>query len=130
MLWLTSHMHMPLRLLPVIGLGRVVVTCVNFVMQFLSSKAVDAPVAEASVNGNVPPVVSKPPSRRKVGLFSGSAALLGLVAAVLLLLPTLPNTYELSCIHPADGPHEMLGYVQTTTDVTTIMNKNNTLDKK
>ena len=128
--WLTIHMTMPLMLLAAIGLEPVVVTCVNFVRQFLSSKAVDAPVAEASVNGNVPPVVSKPPSRRKVGLFSGSAALLGLVAAVLLLLPTLHNTYELSYIHPADGPHEMLVYVQTTTDVNIVMNKINQLDQK
>src|SRR5437763_9020248 len=128
--WLTIHMTMPLMLLAAIGLEPVVVTCVNFVRQFLSSKAVDAPVAEASVNGNVPPVVSKPPSDRKVGLFWVCAALLGLVAAVLLLLPTLHNTYELSYIHPADGPHEMLVYVQTTTDVNIVMNKINELDQK
>jgi len=48
----------------------------------------------------------------------------------LLLLPTLHNTYELSYIHPADGPHEMLVYVQTTTDVNIVMNKINQLDQK
>ncbi|MGZ3625890.1 MAG: hypothetical protein ACXWPG_21785, partial [Ktedonobacteraceae bacterium] len=50
--------------------------------------------------------------------------------AVLLLLPTLHNMYEVTYVHPADGPHEMMVYVQTTTDVNTVMSKVDALDQK
>lgn len=129
--WLTIHMTMPLMLLAAIGVEPVVVTSVKFVGQLFTRKAaIGAPVVSASENGNVPPVASRPPSRRKVGVFAGSAALFGVVAAVLLLLPTMHNMYEVAYIHPADGPHEMLVYVQTTTDVNIVMNKINALDQK
>jgi hypothetical protein len=38
--------------------------------------------------------------------------------------------YELSQVHPADGPHEMLVYVQTTTDVNIVMAKVDALDRQ
>ena len=50
--------------------------------------------------------------------------------AVLLLLPTVHNMYEVSYIHAADGPHEMMVYVQTTTDVNIVMAKVDALDQK
>src|SRR5713226_7694510 len=102
--WLTIHMTMPLMLLAGIGLEPFVVTSVNFVKGFFT--------------------------RRGVGVAGGSAAILGVVVAVLLLFPTVHNMYELTYVHPADGPHEMLVYVQTTTDVNIVMAKVDALDQK
>ncbi len=50
--------------------------------------------------------------------------------AVLLLLPTLHNMYEVSYVDPANGPHEMMIYVQTTPDVNTVMAQINAVDQK
>ncbi len=61
---------------------------------------------------------------------SAGAALVGAVMAVLLLLPTLQNMREVSYVHAADGPHEMMVYVQTTTDVNIVMQKIDALDQK
>ena len=38
--------------------------------------------------------------------------------------------YEVAYVHAADGPHEMMVYVQTTTDVNTVMAKIDALDQK
>jgi hypothetical protein len=38
--------------------------------------------------------------------------------------------YEVSYVHAADGPHEMMVYVQTTPDVNTVMDHVNALDQK
>jgi hypothetical protein len=61
---------------------------------------------------------------------AGSTAIVSFIFAVLLLMPTLHNMYEVSYIHAADGPHEMMVYVQTTPDVNTIMAKVDALDQK
>lgn len=70
------------------------------------------------------------PARRPVGRVAGGFGLASLVFAVLLLLPTLHNMFEVAYVHPADGPHEMMVYVQTTTDVNIVMAKIDALDKK
>ena len=54
----------------------------------------------------------------------------GVVMAVVLLLPTLHNMYEVSYVHAADGPHEMMVYVQTTSDVNTVTAIVYALDQK
>jgi hypothetical protein len=48
---------------------------------------------------------------------------LGLVAAVLLLIPMTWGMLVLSHQDAANGPHEMMVYVQTTPDVDLVMNK-------
>ena len=71
-----------------------------------------------------------PKARPKIGIFATSISFLGVIMAVLLLLPTVHNMYEVAYVHPADGPHEMMVYVQTTTDVNTVMSKVDALDQK
>ena len=63
-------------------------------------------------------------SWRAVGTIA-SAAL-----AVALFIPMAHSMVELSYIHPADGPLEMMVYVQTTPDVTAVMAKINAADQK
>ena len=61
---------------------------------------------------------------RSVGAIA-SAAL-----ALALFIPMARSMVELAYIHPADGPHEMMVYVQTTNDVTAAMAKVEAADKK
>ncbi len=82
-------------------------------------------------NGSTPlPQAWAPNPRKRVSIPVGAMAMLGFVCAILLLLPTLHNMYEVSYVHAADGPHEMMVYVQTTTDVNIIMSKIDQLDQQ
>jgi len=148
--WLMIHMTMPMMLLAAIALQPIVVTVVNFVKErYALSKGT---VKEESVNaestyskesasiegnnngvGNSETPVSPtwvPRPRKQVSLPVGVLAMLGFVCAILLLLPTVHNMYEVSYIHAADGPHEMMVYVQTTTDVNIVMAKIDQVDQK
>lgn len=148
--WLMIHMTMPMLLLAAVGLEPAVVTCIDMVKGWLSKSApAKRIVAVASVEnedeGEEHPVIVpldaegdegklvptfRPQPHRRVGLLNGAAAAIGLVLAILLLLPTIHNMYEVSYVHAADGPHEMMVYVQTTTDVNTVMAKVDALDQK
>ncbi len=60
------------------------------------------------------------PARRVV---AGGLAWVGSLCALLLLIPTLQNMYQVSYVHAADSQHEMMVYVQTTVYVNTVMDK-------
>ncbi len=128
--WLTIHITMPMMLLAALGVEPIVRTSVHFVKQFFTRKPASSvqPVGQFANSGLLQP--GAPPARKKIGVFAGTSALLGLVFAVLLLLPTLHNMYEVSYVDAANGPHEMLVYVQTTPDVNTVMAKVDALDQK
>jgi uncharacterized protein (TIGR03663 family) len=126
--WLMIHLTMPLMLLGAIGLEPVVVTCINLAKNLFARFA--SLKTQVSSNGENIPVQGYPQARKKVGVFAGSVSILGVIMAVLLLLPTLHNMYEVSYVHAADGPHEMMVYVQTTTDVNVIMSRVDALDQK
>ena len=123
--WLVIHITMPMILLAAIGLEPALVTLLQFARQQLAA----AQTRHADVAPDQAPASALPAQRHISGL-AGSGALLTIVLAVLLLLPTLQNMYQLSYIHQADAPHEMLIYVQTTTDVNTVMAKIDALDQK
>ncbi|HEU5229082.1 MAG TPA: flippase activity-associated protein Agl23 [Ktedonobacteraceae bacterium] len=115
--WLMIHMTMPMMLLAAVGLEPAVVTLWQLAKGWLGRAAVS--------RGEVVPAWQ--PAR--VGLPAASLAGLTLVLAVLLLLPTLENMYQVTYVHAADGPHEMMVYVQTTTDVNIVMAKVDALDQ-
>lgn len=126
--WLMIHITLPMLLLAAVGLEPAVVTCINFVKNlFAHSVPSKEPESSSENNGyqNAFPQV-----RKKVGVFAASISFIGMIMAALLLLPTLHNMYEVAYVHPADGPHEMMVYVQTTTDVNTVMSKVDALDQK
>jgi hypothetical protein len=115
-------------ILAAIGLEPAVVTCINFVKNlFAHSTSPKADVIPNEGNGHVQ---GYPEARPKIGIFATSISFFGVIMAVLLLLPTVHNMYEVAYVHPADGPHEMMVYVQTTTDVNTVMSKVDALDQK
>ncbi len=149
--WLMIHMTMPMMLLAAIALQPIIVTAVNFVKERYIARAKgtvkaaaastehansEEPAAEESVdneseNGAIPlSPVWTPQPKKQISVPVGALAMLGFVCAILLLLPTLHNMYEVSYVHAADGPHEMMVYVQTTTDVNTVMSKIDQLDQK
>ena len=68
--------------------------------------------------------------RPRVGAGQFALGVFGVVMALLLLLPTLHNMYEVAYVEPADGPHEMMVYVQTTTDIDKLMAQVDAVDKK
>jgi uncharacterized protein (TIGR03663 family) len=121
--WLMILITMPMMLLAAIGLEPAVTRVVQLVKERLQQRKM------ANLNENETPVL-RPGSLPKIGLRSASGALLTCVVAVLLLTLTLQNMYQVTYVHYADGPHEMMIYVQTTTDVDTIMAKVNELDQK
>ncbi len=128
--WLMIHMTMPLMILAAIGIEPAVVTLYNWVKQTLQERKTQpkTQVAVAALDNAVPylPV----PRPKKVGVIAGVTAGISFVLALLLLLPTVHNMYEVSYVHAADGPHEMMVYVQTTPDVNKVMAKVDALDQK
>ncbi len=121
--WLMIHITLPMLLLAAVGLEPVVVGFTNVVKAWFARSHVMKDNTSAS--SLVPPTTRSP-----VSVLSGSSAALGFVSAILLLLPTVHNMYEVSYVHAADGPHEMMVYVQTTTDVNAVMAKVDELDQK
>jgi predicted membrane-bound mannosyltransferase len=122
--WLSIHITMPMLLLAAIGLEPAAVTCFNLVKNAFARRSREGLPARAE-DVNMP---ARTPQLRPRLL--GFTAIVGVVMAVLLLLPTVHNMYEVTYVHPADGPHEMLVYVQTTTDVNVVMAKIDALDQK
>jgi uncharacterized protein (TIGR03663 family) len=126
--WLMIHITMPMLILAAIGLEPAVVTCINFVKNLLGHYSSSKEAVALNTNNEY--AQQFPQARPKIGIFATSISFLGVIMAVLLLLPTVHNMYEVAYVHPADGPHEMMVYVQTTADVNTVMSKVDALDQK
>src|SRR5450755_4998793 len=110
--WLMIHMTMPMLLLAAIGLEPAVVTCITMVKGWLGKSApAERIVPVAPVQDEEHPVIVpldaegdegkliptfRPQPRRRVGLLNGATAVIGIVLAILLLLPTIHNMYEVS----------------------------------
>ena len=120
--WLMIHMTMPMMLLAALGLEPAITGVIHTVSSLVQSHLV-APV------GNEMFVGSAGLSRKKY-LPASIVSVATLFLAVLLLVPTLQNMYQVNYVHAADAPHEMMIYVQTTTDITIVMQKIESLDKE
>jgi len=125
--WLMIFMTMPMLLLAAIGLEPGVVALVNLIKGWQAARSPSQ--SEASIQGGDGTMLPSLP-RPRVGRVAGGVAIFSAVLALLLLAPTLHNMYEVSYVHAADGPHEMMVYVQTTTDVNIVMDKINAVDQK
>lgn len=123
--WLVIHMTMPMMLLAAIGLE----PAVRLVFKLIKERAIPvATQAGVSVSASTDLATSLHATRRdKIAIGS---AIFGVVMAVLLLMPTLQNMYQLNYVHYADAPHEMMIYVQTTSDIDIVMSKVDQLDQQ
>src|SRR5581483_6157346 len=120
--WLMIHMTMPMMMLAAIGLEPIVLTLWQMIKDWSARFIV--PSGERVL---ATPALQR--SSRNV-IFVRGSAIFGAVMAKLLLLPTLHNMYEVTYVHAADAPHEMMIYVQTTTDVNIVMAKIDALDQR
>ncbi len=113
--WLMIHIAMPMMLLAALGLEPLLTRVVNLVKNWqLVTKSSQYRVQ----------------SGKKPSIQSTSGAIFGALIAIVLLGLTLQNMFQVSYVHYADGPHEMMIYVQTTTDVNVVMSKIDTLDQR
>ncbi len=110
--WLTLHIVLPLLLLAAIALDWALAR----VVQMLDEVAQNRYQGRSSFAGQV--------------LGRAAWPLFALTVAFLLLIPMLHSMLFVTYVDPGDAPHEMLSYVQTTTDVTYVMSKINALDQK
>lgn len=119
--WLTIHILLPLMLLAATMLSWVARTCAALVLERVrgarGAQATGMPVMLPE-GGDELPV-----SQRRAAGWRGKAGIAGAVVAVLLLIPMVHSMLVLTHQDAADGPLEMLIYVQTTNDVDRVMNK-------
>lgn len=120
--WLTIHMTMPMMILAAIGLEPAARRLVD------AAKWAMSKFAERRENAAGPGLVSSPPVRPGMPALIGSG--LTIVLALMLLVPTLQNMYQVTYVHSADAGHEMMIYVQTSDDVKIVMSKIDSLDQK
>ncbi len=113
--WLMIHITMPMMLLAALGLEPVVRRLVVWGGAMLRQRKEAVASARPAIRAG---------RRVPVG------ALASLVVAICLLIVTLQNMFQVNYVHYADAPHEMMIYVQTTTDVNIVMSKINTLDQE
>ncbi len=111
--WLSIHILLPLMLLAAIMVARSVEGCVALARHWWQSR-----LDGGFLTGW---------SRREI--WRPAASILGTAFAVLLLIPMVYGMVILSHQDAADGPHEMMIYVQTTEDVDTVMNYINHADQ-
>ncbi len=106
--WLSIHILLPMMLLSGIVIAAALRTCVEL-------------ARHVAANGRLPR------SRAGVRYVAGA---LGVVTAAVLLIPMIHSMLTLAYTNPANGPYEMMVYVQTTPDVDTVMAKIDALDTK
>ncbi|GCF08266.1 flippase activity-associated protein Agl23 [Dictyobacter arantiisoli] len=149
--WLMIHMTMPMMILAAIALESVIQTVwqaikarrghVALAVEPLatSDAEVASPVEDEAPEAEnetpevahtqdiqpVPVTISQPRRRRSYEL---GASIATIALALLLLIPTLQNMFQVTFVHYADAPHEMMIYVQTATDINTVMDKVAALD--
>jgi predicted membrane-bound mannosyltransferase len=119
--WLMIHLTMPMMVLAALGLEPAVTLLWNVVKARVAQ-------AKTSVNQAGDSLVPVPQLQASRSHLAG--AITTVFLAGLLLLPTLQNMFQVTFVHYADAPHEMMIYVQTSTDINIVMSKIETLDKK
>jgi len=113
--WLTIHLTMPMMLLAALGLDPVALRVVNWVkMRRNPSRSAVYRVQSGKIRD----------------VWANGGAIFGVFIAIVLIILTLQNMFQITYVHYADAPHEMMIYVQTTTDVNIVMNKIEALDQR
>jgi uncharacterized protein (TIGR03663 family) len=114
--WLVIHLVLPILLLAAIGLDPLLQGII------FEWKELKVSLEQGRQRSNVVHTVRTVPSRRVI--------LCGSLSALFLLALTLQNMFQVTYVHYADAPHEMMIYVQTSLDINTVMDKIQRLDQK
>ncbi|HEY7983671.1 MAG TPA: flippase activity-associated protein Agl23 [Ktedonobacterales bacterium] len=120
--WLVLHILLPLLLLAAVALAALVGAAVAEWGRLAGDRVARARAWAADARREPGTLVAGGWRRAAPGLRVAGLAL-GLLAAVLLLIPMTWGMLTLSHADAANGPHEMMVYVQTTPDVDLVMNK-------
>jgi len=126
--WLMIHMTMPLMLLAAIGLQPIVLKLFEVVKGWRTA-LLARQTKVSSDSSSLPTFTPRLQPSVGGGIVIGSS-IFGAIVAVFTLVLTLQNMFQVVYVHPADAPHEMMIYVQTTPDVNTVMAKVDQLDRK
>jgi predicted membrane-bound mannosyltransferase len=110
--WLSLHILLPLLLLAAIALEWALVKALEMLDEIAQNRFAGRPAFTGQVLGRA------------------ARPLFTLAVAFLLLIPMLHSMLFVTYVDPGDAPHEMLSYVQTTTDVTDVMAKIDALDQQ
>ncbi|HEU5440551.1 MAG TPA: flippase activity-associated protein Agl23 [Ktedonobacterales bacterium] len=130
--WLSIHILLPLMLLAAVALERVLAGCRRIVaflagggsFRELMLRPADSEAQPSWLGTALAARVSQPVGAFVQRMrFKPSATVVSAALALLLLIPMVYGMLTLSHKDAAEGPHEMMVYVQTTTDVTKIMNR-------
>ncbi len=121
--WLMIHMVMPLQLLAAIGLEPLLVKIAILLQNYRGTAARISARDWRESSKRVQDIALSE-------VFSQGKVLFGGICATALLILTLQNMLQVTYVHAADGPHEMMVYVQTTTDVNLVMSKIAALDQR
>jgi uncharacterized protein (TIGR03663 family) len=135
--WLSIHILLPLMLLAGMVVGIALERSVTFVRQVweqlrqspLEPEALSFPLPwtqEGWIRAGLRASVAQ---ATRQGWKRPAISIAATVGALLLLVPMIHSMLTLSHQDAADGPHEMLVYVQTTEDVDTVMNYINHADQ-
>jgi hypothetical protein len=120
--WLVLHILLPLMLLAALALAALVQAAIAEWQRLSGDDWASARATWDTLRAEPRSLVGYGWQGMWPGLRVAGLAL-GLVAAVLLLIPTTWGMLVLSHQDAANGPHEMMVYVQTTPDVDLVMNK-------
>ncbi|WP_052888588.1 flippase activity-associated protein Agl23 [Thermogemmatispora carboxidivorans] len=123
--WLTIHITLPLMVLAGLGLEPGVSVVLSWLQEGWRRWQVGREAGGAPEEREREWKPREELGGRKLGW-----GLLTVLVGFVLLVPTVHNMYEVTYVHEADAPHEMLIYVQTTTDVDRVMAKIDELDRK
>jgi predicted membrane-bound mannosyltransferase len=110
--WLSLHILLPLLLLAAIALDWALVRALEMLDEVAQNRFMGRPLFAGHVLGR------------------SASPLVALGVAFLLLIPMLHSMLFVTYVDPGEAPHEMLSYVQTTTDVTDVMAKIDALDQQ
>jgi predicted membrane-bound mannosyltransferase len=119
--WLMIFMTLPMLLLAAVALEPCVQICSRFLKERFGRGA-----QQTSADSISDPI----PSALRTSRPRAAAGCSGVLLAILLLIPTTQNMIQVSYVHPADGPHEMMVYVQTPDDINTVMERIEQVDQK
>lgn len=130
--WLMIHMTMPMMILAALGLEPLVRRAIALAQQWMGKRGPVSAAVVKTVGKNRYKCTKNARSEVQSGrvILGHISTVIGVLVALFLIVLTLQNMYQVTYVHYADGPHEMMIYVQTTTDVNIVMNKIDTIDQK
>ena len=129
--WLSMHILLPLMLLAAVSLNWVAQHCYALALRLRDARrSARLEQSETEPDEVIPTGMVPTWVREATNGWRPRVALLSAVGAILLLIPMIHSMLTLAYVDPANGPREMLVYVQTTNDVDTVMAKIKTADEK